>query len=55
MALALAAAGCAAGMEPVLPRLAEQIREAIAAPRKPQGAALRGGPPGGQFWVLCGP
>ena len=37
MALALAAAGCADGMEPVLPRLAEQIREAIAAPRSRKG------------------
>lgn len=37
MALALASAGCAARMEPVLPRLAEQLREAIAAPRSRRG------------------
>ncbi len=39
MALALASAGCAARMEPVLPRLAEQLREAIAAPRSRKGVS----------------
>jgi hypothetical protein len=39
MAAALAAAGCARGMEPVLPRLAEQVREAITAQRGRKGAA----------------
>ncbi len=37
MALALAAAGCARGMEPVLPRLAEQVREAITVQRGRKG------------------
>lgn len=37
MALALSAAGCARGMEPVLPRLAEQVREALLAPRNRKG------------------
>jgi hypothetical protein len=32
-ALALAAVGCTRGMEAVLPRVAEQVRDAIAAPR----------------------
>ena len=39
MALALALAGCAGRMEPVLPRLAEQLREAIAAPRSRKGVS----------------
>lgn len=32
-ATALAAVGCTRGMEAVLPRVAEQVREAITAPR----------------------
>lgn len=52
MALSLSLAGCAERMEPVLPRLAEQLREAIAAPRTRKGVSC---PEALQVLILCCP